>query len=378
MVTELKPRKVICAFYASTTYGSEYRSGLEFIRFAAMNGFDLAIISDLNNNSTVAEMQAAAPGIQVVRLSSPAKRQATLYRFNDYWAQTIWHWRVARWLRKRATNLNVLWVQNGASPWLPLNPYLGLAQTLIWGPAGGGEPPSKAMMKQLPFIVRVRETARSLVENTMLKGKFRVATRKTSFRFLALARTLEAQRRLEKGLKCGVPLIPEILDPLTAVQIDRQTVTSPRFIWVGQDIPRKNLPLALDIFRRLREGAFPDATLDIFGCAADNSEIPDGVIYHGWVSAIDWSAFREGLPSAILEAVQNGLLCISSNVGSIGGLGAPTVVTLPHEDYPDYSDATIDSVAERIRQHLASERIDLAPVSNRLLLSEFLNDAGVL
>jgi glycosyltransferase involved in cell wall biosynthesis len=389
MTTELQPRNVICAFYASTSYGSEYRSGFEFIRFAAENGFDLAIISDLDNNSTAAEMEAAASGIKVIHIPSPAKQQATLYRFNDYWAQTLWHWRVARWLSKRPQKLNSLWIQNGASPWLPLMPYFGSARTVIWGPVGGGEPPSAAMMSRLPIMTRFREMARSIVEDNMLRRKFRAAKKETSSRLLVLARTSEAQRRLQKGLNIIVPLIPEILDPLAAFHFDKQPVTTPRFVWVGQDIPRKNLPLALEIVARLRKGAFRAATLDIFGCAAPSGKVPDGVTYHGWVSAIDWSAFqvggvllltsfREGLPSAILEALQNGLLCISSNVGSIGGLGAPTVMVLPHDEYPDYSDESINRIADRVQEHLARDCIELASISNRVALTEFLHTASVI
>jgi len=244
---DLQPCKVICAFYASTTYGSEYRAGLEFIRFAASIGFDIAIVADLEENSTVSVLETEAPGIRVVRIPSPAKKQATLYRYSDLFAQTIWHLRVARWLRRQPITIGSLWIQNGASPWLPLVHYFNLAPVLIWGPVGGGEPPTPAMMQRLPWKARLRESLRSLVEQSMLSGKFAAMRRYEAPRIIAMARTLAAQLRLSVGLDTVIPVIPEILDPLGPVHLCRRPARSPRMVWVGQDIPRKNLPLALDI-----------------------------------------------------------------------------------------------------------------------------------
>lgn len=381
------PRNVICAFYASTNYGSEYRAGLEFIRFAASEGFDLAVIADLEQNSSVAELEAEAPGIQVIRIPSPVKKQQTLYRYSDLIAQTVWHFRVVRWLRGHK-HIENLWVQNGASPWLPLAPYFGVSPTLIWGPVGGGEPPPRAMMLMLPLVSRLRERMRSSFEKFLLKGKFAAMRLKAAPRVIALARTSDAQRQLQDGLGSKIPLIPEILDPLNTVRIKREKMSNPRMIWVGQDIPRKNLRLGLDIFENLRRDYFPNATLDVFGCESSKETNIPGVSYHGWVSRIDWSlwkddgvllltSFREGLPSAVLEALQNGLLCVTSDVGAIAGLGAPTVLTLPRTEYPAYSSRAIQQVAERIRQHLDATEIELDAISYRASLSQYLKAEGV-
>lgn len=384
-----KPRNVICAFYASTTYGSEYRAGLEFIRFAATNGFDLAIVADLEENSPVPELEARAPGIRVMRIPSPIKRQATLYRYSDLVAQWVWHLRVARWLRAQHGGLQSLWIQNGALPWLPLAPYFGLSEVLIWGPVGGGEPPSVAMMETLPWRDRLRERLRSQIERIMLRGKLGTILNGPTPRVVVMARTTEAQRQLTNGLGRNVPVIPEILDPLEAVHVHREPGASPHLVWVGQDIPRKNLSLALTLFLYLRKGAFPTATLDIFGCSATGRDPIEGVTFHGWVPSVPWhqfrddgvlllTSFREGLPSAVLEAARNGLLCVTSDVGAVGSLGIPSIHLLPKDEYPNYATESLRQIENRIRQHLAQNETSFARVSNRKKLIDHLLAEGAI
>lgn len=382
-------RNAICAFYASTTYASEYRAGLEFIRLAASLGFDLAIIADLDENSSIEILEAEAPGIKIVQIPSLVKRQSTLYRFSDLMPQAIWHLRVASWLRKQNLNLDCLWIQNGAQPWLPLTCYFGVSSTICWGPVGGGEAPTSAMMQRLPWRVKLREIFRLSIQTLMLARKFTVARKSPTTRLITIARTSEAQQQLKRQFKVDVPLIPEILDPVTENIIERTPAKSPRFIWVGQDIPRKNLPLALQIFETLRSTDFPDATLDIFGCESGSVYAKNGMTFHGWVSHIDWpsyqndgilllTSFREGLPSAVLEAVRHGLLCITADVGAIGGLGLPTVIVLPRDQYPNFNEKTFVDLAEVIRNHLTKSEIKIQPVSHRQKLIEFLKAEGVL
>ena len=252
---------------------------------------------------------------------------------------------------------------------------------------GGGESPSADMLKTLPWKHRLRERLRSHVELVMLRGKFAAMHSPRAPRVVAMARTGEAQRQLSGGFGHQVPVIPEIIDPLEAVHVSRAPGTSPRLIWVGQDIPRKNLSLALKLFKHLRREGFPEAKLDVFGCSAPNPELFEGVTFHGWVPSVPWqefrndgilllTSFREGLPSAVLEAARNGLLTIASDVGAIGSLGIPTIHLLPKHEYPNYTDTTLRDLENRIRLHLTQKEVNFKPVSHRKLLTAYLHAEG--
>jgi glycosyltransferase involved in cell wall biosynthesis len=386
----LSQKKIIVAFYASTRYGSEYRAGAEFIQFASSIGFDLAVVADLQQNNTPDELAEIAPGISVVTVPSPVTQQKLLYRFTDFVPQSIWHHRVARWLRGRYPSVEVVWIQNGALPWLPISPYFGLTRTLVWGPIGGGGSPPEGSLRHLRFSSRLREQLRSTAEQLAIDHKVRAIRGRDAPRVVALARTVEIQQRFQSLLsQRAVPVIPEFLDPVQPAVLARSPRNTPRFVWVGQDIPRKNLPLALSIFETLRKEAFPEATLDVFGVRGNSQWTKTGVHFHGWVSRLDWenyrndgilllTSFREGLPSVVLDAVSNGLLCITSDVGSLSSLRLETIQTLPRAEYPRYSSDTFNLMINRIKRHLSEVRVCLARISHRDQLLAHLHECGVI
>ena len=379
-------RRAIVAFYASLKYGSEYRAGAEFIRFAAAAGFDLAVIADLEQNAQAGELSNASHGIEVVRIPSPIVRQGVLYRFTDFLPQTFWHRRVGRFLKKSCPRLEVVWVQNGAQPWLPIAPYIGSAAQLIWGPVGGGETLSRRVLDTVGIQARWRELLRQWLEAASVRRKQALFTKGAFAKIIPLARTAASQRQLrDLFASTDIPVIPEILEPVPGVHLNRSPKPVPRFVWVGQDIPRKNLSLALELFARVRL-TYPRATLDVYGIDATAAGLLENVRFHGWVSRIDWlsyrddgvlllTSYREGLPSAVLEAVREGLLCVTSDVGSVSNLGIPTVHVLPRSEHPCYSDATVSALVSRIGDHLAAGELRFGPVSFGQVLLEHLKQA---
>jgi len=270
------------AFYASSSFGSEYRSGFEFIRFAASLGFDLAVIADLEQNTPASDLTRMVPGLEVVTIPSPIKKQANLYRYSDIIAQLIWHSRVSHWLGKHCPEADVIWVQNGALPWLPVKPYFRHARTIVWGPVGGGGHAPAGAIDTFDVLARMREWLRNRIERYAIRIKTRQLGRPGVPRVIAMARTNDAQHWLRSALPGeSVPMVPEILDPVPAIRIPRMPAATPRFLWVGQDVPRKNLALALTLFERLHRSAFPGATMDVFGCSQGRRASVPGVTFRG-------------------------------------------------------------------------------------------------
>ncbi len=390
-------KKVIVAFYSSSKFGSEYRAGEEFIGFAASNGFDVAVVSDIDQNDFPSEI-SQRHGIEVICIPSIVKKQSNLYRYSDFFPQVVWHKRVVSYLKAQYKNVDVVWVQNGALPWLPLILYSKQANHIIWGPVGGGERVSKEMSRSLPFLANFRESLRHGLEFLSLKyKKYSIGKSDLYDRLTIIARTESAKKLLMKNFfgiaykasNTSIPVIPEIIHPIKSSTIRVEAKVIPRFLWVGQDIPRKNFQLGLSIFYQLRSKYFPSSTLDVFGVERDGFDCPDFVSFHGWVSEINWesfkedgvfllTSFREGLPSALLEAVSNGLYCICSNVGSISALELPTVYLVPSSEYPSVSISTLEECAENIKRHIGKEEVQLPERNFESKISSILLAAGVI
>ncbi len=365
---------VIIAFYVSKSVASEYRAGYESIKFAYEEGYDTAVISNIDYNMSVPDLEKEFPSMNFHVVSSPIKNQKMIYRISDFFPQSIWHRRAIKLLSTKSRDLNYLWIQNGAQPWLPLLGYLRLAKTVVWGPIGGGSDFPLSAYKSFSFSVRLREILRITLEQLCLKLKNVSIGKKDKEKLIVLARTPSAKKSIEAGLGIeGIVVCPEVLHPVIAARIERKPASSPKFIWVGQDIPRKNLGLAVKIFRGMKAAYYPDATLDIYGLLENEYRGPN-IHFHGWVNKIDWgsytdegvmllTSFREGLPSAVLEAVSNGLLVISTDVGSISKLKADTVKILPKWEYPDVSIATIASLANEVDVHFRKEIVELDEVN---------------
>jgi glycosyltransferase involved in cell wall biosynthesis len=383
-------KRVICSFYASATSGSEYRSGKEFIQFAAKKRFDLAIISDVENNSKIEELEAICPGIRIIRIPSLIKKQNMLYKFTDFIPTVIWNLRVARWLKHHVDSLEILWINNGFQPWHPFVNYFNLSKTIIWGPIGGGDHAPTAMMPHLSLALRIQEHLKAFIYHIGLTSKISYIRRHDEIKkCIMLARTSDSQKAFSSALGQTVFMIPEILNPLGLINLHRIKSSNPKLIWVGQDIPRKNLQLAINIFKWLRKRSFPGATLDIFGCVENKACVSPGIIFHGWVSKVPWenflndgvlliTSYREGLPSAVLEAVRNGLACVSTDVGSISILEIPTLHILPKTEYPNYSEQTLSNIENFIRQHIQRTEIYIEPVSYVQKLENYLTSQGIV
>lgn len=381
--------KVIVTFYASSRRGSEYRSGWEFIKFASDQGFDIAIVADLEDNIAPGGSDLLGLDIEVVQVKSLVRNQSALYKWSDFLVQQLWHRRVSKWIESNIGKVEILWVQNGAQPWQPVKGYLRQSKKMIWGPIGGGAAPPINYLMQLPLREALRERVRLWFQTQQLQRKNRQFAANPDTKVMPIARTVEAQSLIQKTLGFSdVPVIPEILWPLAAGERAKQASDSPKFIWVGQDLPRKNLDMAIKLFSRLSESHFPNSTLDVFGARREETS-GFNIRYHGWVSKINWGAysdngvllltsFREGLPSVIIEALAAGLFCVSTDTGSIGHLNSERMYLLSMKPYPEICSDDVINIANKISVYLKLEFLPKENISFDKYLEDYLRAGKML
>ena len=359
--------KVAVVFSISSKFGSELRSGFELTQFALKAGFNILIMSDVEKNDEESVLESKLEGMNIFRIPSPIKKLKYLYKFTDFLPQIIWHYRVAKFIKEEFPNVELIWIINGAQPWLPIHMYLRKNIRLIWGPIGGGERCPEALKIKLSFFARSREKLRDFIQNFAIKNKAKLILSYPPGTIIPLARTRSASQLLTAalGVKIPIDIVPEILHPIRQKNyVFNSTPRHPKFVWAGQDIPRKNLELAINIFTMLKCKYFPAATLDIYGVESDKKIM--GVNFCGWVNPIDWTkycgngilfitSFREGMPSVLLEAIQAGLLCISTDVGSVGEIDCETLMTIPMTNYPNCSAVMLEEIYKKIFNYLNKE-----------------------
>tara|TARA_B000000532_G_C18876673_1_gene411018 strand:+ start:3337 stop:4467 length:1131 start_codon:yes stop_codon:yes gene_type:complete len=357
--------KIIICFYASNSYGSEYRSGYEFLKYADNKFFDLAIISDIEFNKKIDKDEFK--NLKIKFVSQNAKDQNELYKKSDYKYCNQWLASVKSELSKY-NSIEILWICNPAQIWHPIYGFLGLSNKLIWGPIGGGDSiVNVSSLKYLRKSFILREFLRSFCQYyflSLLKIYLIIFFKKR--KPIILSRSELSKKLVNRFLNIKAIFISERIAPLRKDTILKKISGCPEFIWIGQDIPRKNLNLTKKIFREYLSKEYSFSKLTIIGtkCYEDNPKI----IYKSWVKKVPYedfqnngvlicSSLREGMPSVIIEALNNGLFVLTTNVGSINSLQHNESIYI--FESIDCTNENWEAIYKKINRHLQKKSINL-------------------
>lgn len=379
-------KRTVVAFYCSPIYGSEYKSGWQIVTEAINAGIvERVIISDIEKNINSAEWGIKYSGVDFKVVPSIIKSDRLLRKLNDLLPQWIWHYSVAMLVKVNSA----LWIVNGAQPWLPLKCYMNKANDIIWGPVGGSEKLNISLLEKFSVLQKLREILRSIVVNLFSASKVR-SLRKyiaSGRRVTILARTNSAFRFYKSNFTgAKLRLVPEIINILNHEHVIKQESESSlvNWVWVGQNIPRKNIALSLSLIDKLAQRIPGRHVVHIFGpsCLKEPFFSVSGVElkFYGWVDKVPWDLFRanaifintsirEGLPSTIIEAMQNALFCLSTDVGSISAVFSKSKL-IKFIDMDSDVINQISDISNHIQVYLQSNRFEIDSVCLREELYE--------
>lgn len=264
---------------------------------------------------------------------------------------------------------HVGWVTIGAPPLLWRLPV-----PFVWGPVGGGQTSPPAFrgyfgaaawreelrawwLRVLPFLPALRRAVRG--------SAILLATNRET------AATLEAAGAGDVRLLVDNGLVPESIPPEPPRRVERPVRT---LLWAGQMVPRKALPLALDVLARVRDlpvrlVACGDGPMRAEGQAlAARLGIGDRVEFPGRLSweqmperfreadVFLFTSLRDSSGSVVLEAMAHALPIVTLDHQGVGFFvppeaGVKVPVTTPGE--------TVEALAAGIR------RLDASPELRR-------------
>lgn len=310
----------ICYYYSSKK-GSEYRAAFEQNELISkIHGSKVQLItSNLEEN----ELENK----KVIIIPSLVTKQKTLYSITDIIPSSIWHLLVVFkiLIKKKYKKENTLIYLSGVMPWHPYYLYTIISNKVILLGVGGG------VTKKTHPKFSTKETLRILLSFINLNiGKF-AEKRITSI----IPRTNEAKDLWKKYYTNKTEkVIPEIINPIHKTRKTFDRSEKVKFLWIGQDVPRKNLPLGIEWYNKLKKEIINEG-LFVFG--PEKEYLGNDIHLEGWVQSIDYnsigsklvlllSSWREGLPSACIEVIQAGGIVVTKNIGSLSNLNCKSVI----------------------------------------------------
>ncbi len=202
----------------------------------------------------------------------------------------------------------------------------------VWGPIGGfGEIPSNylslytkssATKQVLKQIINKHQPYLPYILNPIKKMDALVAC------------NLNASTSLSRIVKKGVPIISEVGATQNLFNPQKTFFETPlQVAWIGKNDERKALPIAIEVFKQLRD---KNIQLQVFGISKEeinpNSKLPENINFHGWLSHNEvqdkiqqchlllFTSLFEATGTAVLEALSMALPVLCHNTCGQGNI----------------------------------------------------------
>lgn len=308
--------------------GSEPQIGWSWAASLVDRGHAVWILTRSNNRERIERFLSRnpMPGATFIYLETPFKRLFKNEIGGVYYAA----WQLAAVFRARkilkSVPMDIVHHASYGAIQLPtLLCMLGLPT--VFGPCGGGQTTSKQLLSLLGPEQRKEQRRTAMISLLPFSPMHRFLMRKTA---LVLA-TNEATKRLARRMGCshvasmldtGLPSHYCVVSPKSAAAFG----STVRLLWVGRDLPRKGLSLALQAIALAKSPVH----LDVIGPSDVDSVlervkqagVSDRVTVHGSVPFAElrtffgrvdcllFSSLRDSFGSQLLEAAGNGLAII--------------------------------------------------------------------
>ena len=326
------------AYACAPNAGSEPGIGWNWATHIAARGLDVTVLTTVENREAIEDelRERPLPDLHFHYVEMPTKRLREATGSHYF----VWQWMALRKARELAARrpFDVVHHVTYGSVHVPTQLWrLGIP--VVFGPVGGGQTTPPKLLRYFGNTIRqeqmrtvlTRLVRRSPLHRRWLKkmGAILVANTDTLELVSALGRP-DAQIMFDTGIS----------DAFRAPQSRVFTQTDPplRILWVGRMLPRKALPLALDVLAQLK---IP-ATLTIIGNGMEPALVWNLVKSHGLTGRVHWSgkrlpwadvrraytehdvmlfnSLRESGGSQLVEAMALGLPIVTLNLHGPGDL----------------------------------------------------------
>jgi glycosyltransferase involved in cell wall biosynthesis len=334
-------RVLLSAFACDPTKGSESSIGWNWAIGLAEKGIEVHCLTrEISRAGISTETLPRNLTVHYVRLPFEMEKLYSATQYSIYLYYLLWQWkayRIAAGLHKDNPFDLVHHVSWGS---LQMGSFMyKLDIPLVFGPAGGGQTAPAAFKKYFGAAWATEEN-RDRVSGLLLR--FNPACRSMLKKAaVVLASNEDTARMAEANGASNIRLVldaglPRWFFPETNVNKVPQTDTL-KLLWVGRFMPRKGMPLVLDVMKALKE--YPGITLNVVGDGVARDvfletvkkyQLEDTVHWDGQVPWAEvrgcyadhdvffFTSLRDSCPMQIVEAMAFGMPVVTLDLHGQG------------------------------------------------------------